>query len=123
MSDGSETERNRKNVTRLLEALGSGKVIEQFRSLYDENVVMSENGTEDPNRVGLEKNLAYETFFMNNSEWHGAKVGPILVDGPNTAYQMWMDLSFQGQRMQRTQVALQTWKDDKIIREVFFYSA
>lgn len=117
----SETERNRQNVARLIEALSTGKILEQFRSLYAEDVVMSENGGEDPNRVGLEKNLAYETFFMQNSEWHGAKVGPVLVDGAHTAYEMWMDVSFQGQRMQRTQVALQTWKNDKIVREVFYY--
>ncbi len=117
----SHADDNRKNLDRLLTALGTGTVIRDFAELYDNDVAMLENGVDDPARVGLEKNLAYESYFMANAEWHGVKVGPTLVDGDHTAYEMWMDISFMGNRMQRTQFALQTWKNNKIVREVFYY--
>jgi hypothetical protein len=60
---------------------------------------------------------------VNHSQWFGAKVGAIMVDEANqtSAYEMWMDFSFSGHRMQRSQVAVQQWKDGRIIRETFYY--
>lgn len=115
------TETNRKNLLALIEGLTSGRLLEVFDRFYADDVVMSENGEADPNRVGKEKNRAYEKFFVENSEWFGARIGPVIADGDTTAYEMWMDLAFQGQRMQRTQWAVQTWKDGRIVREVFYY--
>lgn len=119
----SVTDTHRANLLALIEGITSGQLLEVFDRFYDDDVVMSENGEEDPNRVGKEKNRAYEQYFVENSEWFGARVGPVLADGEHTAYEMWMDLAFQGQRMQRTQFAVQTWKDGKIVREVFYYKA
>jgi len=34
---------------------------------------------------------------------------------------MWMDVTFGGERAQRTQWSTQTWKDGQIVREVFYY--
>lgn len=118
------TARNRASLAKLLDALTTGRIMEVFDELYAEDVVMSENAAEDPARVGRTANRAYEQYFMDNAEWHGARLGPVLVDGDHSAYEMWMDLSFMGQRMQRTQVALQTWNDrGQIVREVFYYKA
>lgn len=115
------TDQNRKNLTELLEGLGSGRLMEVFDKFYADDVVMMENAEPDPARVGKEKNRAYEQYFADNAEWHGAKVGPILVDGDHSAYEMWMDITIGGQRMQRTQWAVQTWNNGKIAKEVFFY--
>jgi ketosteroid isomerase-like protein len=117
------TEQNRKNLMELLDGLANGRLMQVFDKFYADDVVMMENAEPDPKRIGKEANRAYEQFFADNAQWHGAKLGPVLADGDNTAYEMWMDLTFMGQRMQRTQVALQTWKDGKIVKEVFYYKA
>lgn len=119
----STTETNRQHLMGLIEGLTTGKLLEAFDRYYADDVVMSENGATDPNRVGKAANRAYEQFFVENSEWFGVRVGPVLADGDTTAYEMWMDLAFQGQRMQRTQWAVQTWKDGRIVRETFHYQA
>lgn len=113
----------RANLNDLLNGLATGRLLEVFDKYYADDVVMSENGESDPNRIGKEKNRGYEAYFVANSEWFGAKLGPVIVDGNHSCYEMWMDLAFQGHRMQRTQVALQEWKDGKIVKETFYYKA
>ncbi len=84
---------------------------------------MSENAENDPKRHGKAANRGYEEFFVNNAQWHDARLDRIAVDEENgtSAYEMYMDLTFMGNRMQRTQVAFQTWKDGQIINETFYY--
>jgi hypothetical protein len=118
----NNTERNRRNLMELLEALGNGTLLAAFDKLYADDVVMMENNEPDPNRVNKAQNRAYEEYFVNNAKWHGAKMGPVMVDGDHSAYEMWMDFEMNGQRMTRTQVAVQTWNaDGKICKEVFYY--
>jgi hypothetical protein len=117
----SETEQNRSNLMELLDGLGSGRLMQVFEKFYADDVVMMENAQPDPARVGKENNRKAEQYFAENAQWHGAKVGPVLADGPHTAYEMWMDFTINGERHTTTQVALQTWKDGKIIKEVFYY--
>ncbi len=111
----------RANLTDLLDGIGSGRLLEAFDRHYHDDVVMKENDEHDPKRVGKAANRAIEEMVVANSEWHGAKVGAILVDGDESAYEMWMDATMFGTRIVRTQVARQTWKDGKIIAEVFYY--
>ena len=116
------TDRNRKNLMLLLEGLTTGKLLEAFDQVYADDVVMMENAVPDPNRTNKAANRAYEQYFVDNATWHDAKLGPVIVDGDHSCYEMYMDLTFQGTRMQRTQVAMQTWnKDGKICKEVFYY--
>ncbi len=114
---------NRSNLTALIEGISTGRGMEVFDQFYADDVVMSENGAEDPARVGKEANRSFEQFFYDNSEWFGARVHSVMADGDTTAYGMWMDLSFQGQRMQRDQMAVQEWKDGKIVKETFYYAS
>ncbi|EFA85617.1 hypothetical protein PPL_00846, partial [Heterostelium album PN500] len=44
----------------------------------------------------------------------------IIVDADNTAYEMFMDFTYGGNRIQKTQWAFQQWKDNKVIKEEFF---
>ena len=117
----SATQTNRANLAALIEGITTGRLMEVFETYYADDVVMSENGTEDPARVGKDANRGYEQYFVDNSEWFGVKVGPVIADGDHTGYRMWMDLAFQGQRMQRDQWAHQEWKDGKIVKETFYY--
>ena len=117
----SVTDTNRANLAALIEGISSGRLMEVFDTYYSDDIVMSENGAAEPSRVGKAANRAYEQYFVDNAEWHGLKLGAVVADGDNTGYRMWMDLSFQGNRMQRDQWAHQEWKDGKIVKETFFY--
>lgn len=112
---------NKARLLDLIDGLLTGRLLEVFDRYYADDVVMSENGDADENRVGKAKNRAYEAYFAENAKWFGAKVGPVLADGDHTAYEMWMDFEFHGARVVRNQWAVQTWKDGQIVREVFYY--
>ncbi len=112
---------NRANLQGVIDGIMAGKILEGFDRYYHDDVVMSENGEQDPGRVGKAKNRAYEEYFAANAKFHGARVDRVIVDGDHSAYEMWMDFEMGGARMQRTQMAVQTWKNGQIIQETFFY--
>jgi hypothetical protein len=118
----TNTERNRRNLLELLEGLSTGNLMAMFDKHYADDVVMMENGEPDANRTNKAMNRAYEEYFVKNAKWFGAKMGPVIVDGDVSAYEMWMDFELNGQRITRTQVAMQWWdKDGKISKEIFYY--
>lgn len=119
----SITDTNRANLNDLLQKIQTGQLMAGFEQYYSDDVVMSENGAEDPSRVGKEANRGYEQYFVDHSEWFGVRVDAVLADGDTTAYQMWMDFAMDGQRMQRSQFAVQEWQDGKIVKETFHYAA
>ena len=114
---------DRASLLNLIEGLTTGRLLEVFEKHYADDVVMSENGLDEQTRKGKDVNREYETYFANNAEWHGVKLGPVVADGHHTAYEMWMDFTINGQRVTRTQWAVQTWNDaGQIARETFYYA-
>ncbi|UCE62932.1 MAG: nuclear transport factor 2 family protein, partial [Nitrospirota bacterium] len=100
----------------------NGKILETFDAYYADDVVMSENLKDE--RVGKAANREYEVKFMNNvQEFHGAKVGRVIVEGDHAAVEWTFDVTFKGgNRVVMNQVAVQTWKDGKVIREDFYHA-
>lgn len=112
----------RQNVQAVIDGTLRGEILKTFEAYYADDVVMSENGLED--RVGKAVNREYEEQFVTNVDFHGAKVGRVVVDGDNAAVEWEFDMTPKGgERMIQRQVAFQTWKDGKVIREVFYYNA
>ena len=74
-------------------------------------------------RIGKAANREYELKFLENvQEFHGAKVGRVIIDGDHAAVEWSFDITFKGgNRVKMEQVAVQTWKDGKIIREDFYH--
>jgi hypothetical protein len=71
-------------VEGVIDGILAGKILETFDAYYANDVVMSENRTEE--RVGKALNRAYEIKFLENiHEFHGAKVGRVIVDGDQAA--------------------------------------
>ena len=108
-------------VQAVIEGILSGKLLETFDRYYADDVVMSENRKDE--RVGKAANRAYEQKFVENvQEFHGAQVGRVLVDGDHAAVEWTFDLTFKGgSRVTMQQVAVQTWKNGKIVREDFYH--
>ena len=71
-------------VQSVIDGILSGKILETFDTYYANDVIMSENRTEE--RVGKAANREYEIQFLDNvHEFHGAKVGRVIVDGDHAA--------------------------------------
>jgi hypothetical protein len=84
---------------------------------------MQENN--EPPRVGKSQNGEFEKHFLSTIEAvHDSKIKHVAVNpSENVAMiQSYMDATIKGAgRVQMEEVAVQTWKDDKIVHEKFFY--
>lgn len=112
------------NVIGLLEMSGSGQMLEAFEKYYADDIIMQENN-EEP-RVGKDVNRKFEQEFMDSiEEVHGGEVKNIAFNHETNVamIQSSMDATFKGMgRMQMEEVAVQQWKDGKIVHERFFYN-
>jgi len=110
------------HVQAVIDGILAGKGLETFEAYYADDVVMSENKKDE--RVGKAKNREYEQQFMATiQEFHGATVGRTLVDGDHAAIEWTFDITFKGgNRVVIQQVAVQTWKNGKVVREDFYHA-
>ena len=110
----------RANVQAVIDGILKGDILGTFDRWYADDVVMSENGEDE--RVGKAANRAYEEAFVNGVEFHGARVGAVVVDDDLAAVEWTFELTPKGgERTVQKQVAVQTWKDGKVVREVFYH--
>lgn len=120
----------RQRVQELLEFLASNPAPEQvYEKFYAEDVVVQENL--QPPRVGRALSIErQQRMNANLKEVHEFKIGAVLVDGFTEAHPLdgqsvieaHIDLSTQdGYRIRIEELAMQTWKNGKIIYERFFY--
>jgi len=110
----------RKNVQAVIDGVLAGKILETFDRWYADDVLMSENGMEDTR--GKSANRAREEAFVANVTVHGASVGAVIVDGDHAAVEWTMDVTPKGgARATMRQVAVQQWRDGKVVRETFYH--
>ena len=110
------------SVHELNNLISEGKILKAFHTYYHDNVVMQEN--EAAPTIGKEANRQRELHsFGNISEFRKAEVMGMAV-GENQSYVTWhFDYIHKEWGLRNyTQIAVQTWKDGKIIKEQFFYS-
>ena len=107
-------------VQAVIDGILSGKILETFDRYYAPDIVMSENGADE--RVGFEACRAYEEAFVNGVEFHAASVGRTILSGDQAAIEWTFEFTpIGGERLVQKQVALQTWRDGKIVREDFYH--
>ncbi|EFA74722.1 hypothetical protein PPL_11753 [Heterostelium album PN500] len=71
--------------------------------------------------VGKDQNRKAEEAFVNNATIHEAKVLKVWVDGNNTTYEMYMDFTYGGHNVKKTQWAIQKWNNNGlVVKEEFF---
>lgn len=112
---------NREAAHDLVHLVTNGKLLEAFDKYYDEGVVMQENG-KDP-MVGKTANRVREEEFVGSIEAvHSMGAPEILVDGDQVVIHWIGDVTLKGgSRITMDQLAQQTWKQGKIVRERFVY--
>jgi len=112
------------DVKGFLEMLRKGQMMEAFEKYYSEDVVMQENN--EPPKVGKAKNREAEKEFLSSVEAvHDTQIKNVAFDpGKNVVMiQEYMDMTLKGVgRVQMEEIAVQTWKNDKIVEERFFYN-
>lgn len=109
-------------VQDLYAMINTGQLLNAFEKFYAQEIVMQEIG--EAERVGKDVNREYEKKFVESvKEIHGG--GASFASNEETGVTMvenWMDLTFQdGNRVKLEQVCVQTWKEDEIIKEVFYH--
>jgi ketosteroid isomerase-like protein len=109
------------NITQLNQLVLQGRSLDAFEQYYDEQVVMQENGLQPT--VGKAANRQRELeFYGNILELRAAQVLDVAAGEDVTmvvwhydyTHKEWGDKNYM-------QVSVQHWRDDKIVREQFFY--
>jgi len=109
-------------VDQLNQMILEGKILEAFDKFYADDVVMQDN--DYPARVGKEVNRQFEEGFVNGlTEFRGAKVVNTIISDGIVAVEWWFDYTHKefGTR-NYTQIAVQRWKNGKIVEEKFYYN-
>lgn len=114
---------NRNLVQLMNQMILDGKMLEAFETFYADDVVMQEN--DQPPTVGKAANRERELAMLKGIvEFRAAKVLAVGDAGEKTFVEWFNDFT-HGQYGVRKghQVAVQTWKDGKIVHERFYYGA
>lgn len=110
----------RKDVQAVIDGILAGRILDTFDRYYADDVVMSENGVEETR--GKAANRKREEQFVANVTVHGASVGAVIIEGDKAAVEWSMDATPKGgDRTTMRQVALQWWRNGKVVREVFYH--
>lgn len=114
---------SRERVLDMVQQVEAGEFLKAFEEFYADDVVMQEN-TGEPTR-GKAANREREKGFVGSiREIHLNRADSFVVDGDRVAINWKAAYTFaDGTRVNFDQVALQTWKGDRIVREQFYYDS
>lgn len=114
----------KENVNEMNKMILEGNLLGAFDKFYADNIVMQDN--ESPARNGKKECREFEEAFVNNlTAFRGASLKNVFVseEAGVAAIEWEFDYSHKewGDR-KYTQVAVQRWKDGKIVSEKFVYN-
>jgi len=116
----TRTEELTRLETELNEMILEGRILDAFEKFYADDCTLQE-GCEDP-IVGKEANRARETMFVEGiTEFRGAALHDVAI-GEDVTMSVWHFDYTHGEWGSHTydQVAVRTWKGDKIVNERFY---
>ncbi len=109
----------------LQKMMAEGKAMEAFEKYYDDDVVVVEMATGETRKGKAAQRDALGKWFESIKEYHSGGYGPIASNEEEgvTCVETWFDCTFQDDnRMKMEEVAVQKWKDGKIVHEKFYYN-
>ena len=111
------------NISTVNDLILQGKALEAFEEFYHDDVVMQEN--DNPAFIGKDVNRKREkAFFEAIIEFRCAKPLNIAIGEKTTMVEWYFDYTHKELGLKKyTQVAVQQWKDGKIIKEKFYYQS
>ena len=108
-------------ITGLNDLVLKGKALEAFEAYYDDDVIMQEN--ENAPTIGKEANRKREKeFYSSILEFRSAELLKMTIGENITMTQWHYDYTHKEWGIRNyIQVSVQEWKNNKIIKEQFFY--
>jgi ketosteroid isomerase-like protein len=121
MSTGTSTN-TQVRIESLLGYIREGRIMDAMKEFYADDVVMEEPAY--GKTVGLAANLEREQQFVDSvAEFTSFETPKVTVGENSSAYENSMSWkSTDGQDIQIEQVAVQEWRDGKIVNERFYYA-
>lgn len=108
-------------IHELLQYVEEGKIMEAMEEFYADDVVMEEPAY--GKTVGLPANLAREQKFMDGvAEFKRFEAVPAVGEDFSVYENIMEWRTVDGQDVHMEQVAVQRWKDGKIVHERFYYN-
>ena len=109
-------------IHELLDYVSNGRIMEAMQEFYDEEVVMEEPAY--GKTAGLPANLAREQQFVDSvAQFKGFETPVVTVGDDSSCYENIMDwIGTDGKEVHVEQVAVQRWRDGKIVHERFYYN-
>ncbi|GAB3918091.1 nuclear transport factor 2 family protein [Larkinella terrae] len=111
------------NINQLNQLVLQGRSMDAFERFYDEEIVMQENAL--PPTVGKTANRQRELDFYGNVTALRALQVLDVTAGEGVTMVVWHYEYTHKEWGEKnyTQVSVQHWRDDKIVREQFFYDS
>jgi ketosteroid isomerase-like protein len=107
-------------VLDLIRLVENGQMLDAITKYYDERVAMQENTS--PPTVGFAENFARESAFYGSLRSAKFTAASVVVDDDRAAINWVFDYTTaDGQRYRMDEVAIQTWRDGKIVHERYVY--
>ena len=109
------------NVKNLNQLVLEGKMMDAFEKYYADDVVMQEINMEPT--VGKDANREREIKWLEGiTDFRGAEVKNIAIRNNVSMVEWFMDYSHKKYGdVKMSQVAVQTWEDGKIVKELFYH--
>ena len=110
----------RNRVHELVARVEAGEPLAAMEEFYADDVEMRENL--NPPTVGKEANLERERAFFGTITLHSNHAAAVVADGDRSAINWILEFTGgDGIRYRLDQLALQEWRDGKIVHERFVY--
>jgi ketosteroid isomerase-like protein len=110
-------------VRDLVSYIQNGRIIDAMYEFYADDVRMQENN--NPPTVGMAANVERERQFLASvKQWKAFDVQSVAVDAERNRTLVQSTLEYEavdGNTVKADQVAVQTWRDGKIVHEKFYY--
>jgi len=107
-------------VLDLIRLVENGRMLDAITTYYDENVAMQENVS--PPIVGFATNYEREAAFYGSLAALKFTLASVVVEGDRAVINWVFDYTTSnGQRYRMDEIAVQTWRNGKIVHERYIY--
>jgi len=107
-------------VLDLIRLVENGRMLDAITTYYDENVAMQENVS--PPIVGFATNYEREAAFYGSLTSLKFTLASVVVEGDRAVINWVFDYTTSdGQRYRMDEIAVQTWRNGKIVHERYIY--
>jgi ketosteroid isomerase-like protein len=107
-------------VLDLIRLVETGQMLEAITKYYGADVAMQENTS--PPTVGFAENYAREAAFFGSLAAAKFTLVSVVTEGNRAVINWVFDYTTaDGQRYRMDEIAIQTWRDGKIVHERFVY--